>query len=255
MPRNPGAPNAFFKVVLFLPAVAFLLLWQWIGSIPRFGFFFSTPIHVVQALLALARRGELFIDTGITAWEAIAGFLLGNLIGAMVGIGLSSSRILGRIASPYLTICGAVPVFALAPMTILWFGIGMLAKIALAFLGTVFIAAAQAHRGANEVDPLLRRRFLIFGANRAAFFKHLLLPAVSTWIIASLRLTIGSALLGAFVGEFIASERGLGHLILRASSLYDSADVLAGIFTLAMLALCLDALVIALEKRLFRWRA
>lgn len=254
MPRKYRWARALSWIAPVIPAVLFLAFWQWMGSVARLGFFFSTPIHVAQALFALARSGDLFVDSSITASEAIAGFLLGNLIGSIAGLGLSGSQTLGRIASPYLTICGAVPIFALAPMTILWFGIGMPAKIALAFLGTVFIAAAQAYRGATEADPLLRKRLLVFGANRITLFRYLLLPAVSTWIIASLRLTVGSALLGAFVGEFIASERGLGHLILRASSLYDSATVLAGILTLAVLALGLDAVVIALERKIFRWR-
>ena len=254
MSRNRTWTHPPSWLIMMTPAILFLGFWQWLGSFPRYTFFFSTPLHVAEALITLARSGDLFIDTSITATEAIAGFLLGNLVGSATGLCLSGSQTLGRVAAPYLTICGAVPIFALAPMTILWFGIGMTAKIALAFLGTVFIAAAQAFRGAQEADTLLRRRLLVFGASRIALFRHLLLPAVSTWVIGSLRLTIGSALLGAFVGEFIASERGLGHLILRASGLYDSATVLAGIFTLVVLALGLDTLVIALEKRLFRWR-
>jgi len=237
-----------------LPAMLFLALWQWMGSRPSLGFFFSTPEAVSKAFFSLLRSGELETNAAITAFEALSGFLLGNLIGAVLGVGLWYTESGARIAKPYLTILGSIPVFALAPMTILWFGIGIGAKVALAFLSTVFIAAAQAHRGAGQADPLLLRRFRVFGASRAILFRYLLLPTAGAWIVGSLRLTVGAALLGAFVGEFIASERGLGYLILRASSLYNTATVITGVITMALMALGLDAAVDALEHKLFGWR-
>lgn len=236
------------------PAVAFLVLWQWVGSNPATGFFFSTPWAVIKTFWHLLRSGELESNTTLTAGEAIAGFILGNVVGTVLGVGLWYSELGATIAKPYLTILGSIPVFALAPMTILWFGIGIGAKIALAFLGTVFIAAAQAHRGAGQADPLLIRRFRVFGASRRMLFTHLLLPSAGAWIVGSLRLTFGSALLGAFVGEFIASEKGLGHLIVRASSLYDTATVITGVITMAVLALSLDAVVDIFETKLFKWK-
>jgi NitT/TauT family transport system permease protein len=243
------------RVVALLPLVCFLAAWESLGYSSRSNeFFFSRPTEVARTFIEVLRDNSLLMHTSVTAGEAIAGFLLGNFIGASVGISLWYNERLARVAKPYLVALGALPVFAIAPMTVLWFGIGMGAKIALAFLATVFVATGQAYKGAAAVDPLLLRRFRVFGASRGVIFSHLLLPSAAVWIIGSLRITIGAALLGAFVGEFIASERGLGHMIIRASGIYDTSRVLVGVLTLIALALLLDYSISLLEKRVFRWK-
>ena len=243
------------RALVAAPLLLFLIAWQVIGSSSQSrAFFFSTPIQVLRTFIELIRDGSLFRHTMITAGEAISGFLLGNIIGAAIGISLWYFEALARITKPYLVALGALPVFAIAPMTVLWFGIGIGAKIALAFLATVFVAMSQAYKGAEQVDPLLLRRFRVFGASRVHTFRHLLLPSAAVWMIGSLRITIGAASLGAFVGEFIASERGLGYMIIRASGIYDTPRVLVGVITLVTLALSLDGCVDWLEKRILRWR-
>jgi NitT/TauT family transport system permease protein len=239
-----------------LPLVCFLAAWEAASySSPSSEFFFSRPTEVARTLFEGIRDYSLPMHTAVTTGEALAGFILGNLVGASVGISLWYSERLARLAKPYLVALGALPVFAIAPMTVLWFGIGTWAKITLAFLATVFIATGHAYKGAEEVDPLLLRRFRVFGASRWVIFRHLLLPSSAVWIIGSLRITIGTALLGAFVGEFIASERGLGHMIIRASGVYDTPRVLVGVLTLVALALVLDYGVNALERKIFRWKS
>jgi NitT/TauT family transport system permease protein len=236
--------------------VTFLLLWQAYGSHSQTAaFFFSTPLRTIQTGVQMIGDGSLVSNSIVTASEAAAGFLLGNLFGAGFGVMLWYSELVARIARPYLVALGALPVFAIAPMTILWFGVGIKAKIALAFLSTVFLAAAQAFKGVQEVDPLLVQRFRIFGANRRVLFTRLLLPSAMVWIISSLRLTFSAALLGAFVGEFIASEQGIGHMIIRASGLYDTPRVLVGVIDMVAMALFSDFGISRLEQRLFRWRA
>jgi NitT/TauT family transport system permease protein len=202
----------------------------------------------------MLKDGTLLTHTAITAGEAIAGFLLGNFMGAIAGLSLWYFERVARISKPYLTALGSLPIFAIAPMTVLWFGIGIGAKITLAFLATVFLAAGQAYKGAEQVDPLLLRRFRVFGASRRSTFRYLLLPSATVWIIGSLRITISAALLGAFIGEFISSERGLGYMIIRASGLYDTPRVLVGVITIIILAIILDSLVGLLEKRMFHWK-
>lgn len=264
-----------FAALMLAPLMLVLLLWQWVGArSPSLAFFISTPGQVVTtawsmlaadpALFAEALRtgaaptnptSGLLWNSAVTAAEATAGFLIGNLIGTLIGIALWYSQTVARIARPYLVALGALPVFAIAPITILWFGIGFEAKVALAALATVFLAAAQAFKGAEQVDPLLVRRFRVLGASRWVMFRRLLLPSALVWIVASLRLNIGAALLGAFIGEFIASQQGLGHLIIRASGLYDTSRVLVGVLAMIAIALLLDGLVGLAERRLFRWRA
>lgn len=255
--------SARFKVSFWLmragavlPFLGFLLVWQWAGaSSPARRFFFSTPGQVLKSLVALTADGTLPRHTAVTAGEALIGFVIGNCVGAAVGILLWYSEWVAEIAKPYIVILGTLPVFAIGPMTVLWFGVGFGAKVALAFLATVFLAAGQAYKGAEQVDPLLLRRFRIFGASRWNTFRHLLFPSAAIWIIGSLRLTIGAALLGAFIGEFIASEQGLGYMIIRASGVYDTPRVIVGVIVIVSLALILDGMIDLLEKRIFRWQA
>jgi NitT/TauT family transport system permease protein len=266
--------TALPRLVIWLPLMVVLAVWQLMGSRSEsIAFFFATPAKVFAAALSMlgedlslltgiirngefppAANGGLLWNAGITAAEAFSGFVIGNALGMIIGIALWYTATIARIARPYLVALGALPVFAIAPMTILWFGIGISAKIALAVLSTVFLAAAQAFKGAEQVDPLLLRRFKVFGASRAIIFRRLLLPSALVWIVASLRLTIGAALLGAFVGEFIASEQGIGHIIIRAGGLYDMPRVLVGVFAMIAMAMLLEGLVGRFEKYLFKWR-
>jgi NitT/TauT family transport system permease protein len=257
-----------------LPLIAMIALWQGAASAnPESAFFFSSPTEFVRAATAMLvtdweigkallagaepqwRGGEgLVWNMAVTGGEALAGFVIGNLLGASVGIGLWIDRRAAFIARPYLVALGSIPVFAIAPLTILWFGIGIMAKVWLAALATFFIAAAQAFKAMEEVDPLFLRRLKLMGARRSVIFKRLLLPASLVWVVAALRLTIGASLLGAFLGELIAANYGLGRLIVRASGLYDTAQVIVGVLAIIGIAMALDTVVSRLEKRLFRWR-
>lgn len=272
---NLGLKRLLFGLLGLTPLMVFLLAWQYVGGRSEsLAFFISTPQQVVAAartmlaadpaLFAEALRtgrvptnpdGGLLWNSAVTAAEATGGFVIGNLVGTLIGIGLWYSQTVARIARPYLVALGALPVFAIAPITILWLGIGFTAKVGLAALATVFLAAAQAFKGAEQVDPLLVRRFRVLGASRWVMFRRLLLPSALVWIVASLRLNIGAALLGAFIGEFIASEQGLGRLIIRASGLYDTSRVLVGVLAMIAIALLLDSLVGLADRQLFRWRA
>jgi NitT/TauT family transport system permease protein len=259
--------------ISFLPLLLTLGIWQVAGSTSAStAFFFSTPTAVLTTAFSMLRddigilseffrigqihipNGGLIWNASVTGVEALSGFIIGNVCGATFGVTLWYSTPIAQIARPYLAALGALPVFAIAPMTILWFGIGIEAKIALAALSTVFLAAAQAFKGAEQVDPLLLRRLKLFGASKQVIFMRLLLPTAMVWIVASLRLTIGAALLGAFIGEFIASEQGIGRIIIRASSLYDTPRVLVGVFAMIGMAVALDFGVLRLEDRIFKWR-
>lgn len=239
----------------FVPLVAFLALWQWYGSSSdRRRFYYATPELVWRALADGVADGSLPENLAVTAGEALAGFVAGNVIGATFGLGLWFWPAAARFARPYLLVLGVVPVFALAPLTILWFGVGVEAKAALAFLATVFVAAAQAHRGAEQVDPLHLQRLRVFGATRRQVFRWLLLPSASIWVLSSFRLTSGAALLGALLGEFIVAERGIGYMIVKAAGLYDTPRVLVGILLIVGIALVVDALVDLFEREFLSWR-
>ena len=257
-----------------LPLLVMLLLWQcaaWYN--PESMFFFASPLMIVstaadmiaidfEAARAFLANTEAPMRGGpgllwnmvITGGEAIAGFTIGNLLGAIIGIVLWIDKRAAFIARPYLIALGSIPVFAIAPLTILWFGIGIMAKIWLAALATFFIAAAQSFKAMEEVDPLYLRRLQLMGARRSVIIKRLFIPASFVWVVSALRLTIGASLLGAFLGELIAADYGLGRLIVRASGLYDTAQVMVGVLAIIAIAMGLDAVVSRIEKRLLSWR-
>jgi NitT/TauT family transport system permease protein len=159
-----------------------------------------------------------------------------------------------RIAKPYLTALSSVPIFALAPIIIVWFGIGIFSKIMLAFLSTVAVAIVQSYQGATSTEPKYLRLMTVVGASRWQVFKLVVVPSSLIWVINSMKLNIGLALLGAFIGEFISSEEGLGYMIVKAAGLYDMATVIVGIFALIVIALSLTALIDQLERVLHKWR-
>jgi NitT/TauT family transport system permease protein len=180
--------------------------------------------------------------------------LLGTTCGAAIGLSLWYSRVVAAVAKPYIGALGSIPIFALAPMIIVWFGIGIISKIMLAFISTIVVAIVQSYQGAVSVEGKFLRLLKIMGASRFQTFRIVVLPSSIIWVINAMKLNIGLALLGAFIGEFISAEQGLGYMIVRASGLYDMATVLVGVFTLIAVALVMTALIEQIERRLLSWR-
>jgi NitT/TauT family transport system permease protein len=179
---------------------------------------------------------------------------MGTVIGASLGLSLWYSKIVATVSKPYIAALGSIPIFALTPMIISWFGIGIFSKIMLAFISTVIVAIVQSYQGAMSVEPRFLRLMHVMGASRFQTFRTVIVPASWLWVINAMKLNIGLALLGAFIGEFISAEQGLGYMIVRASGLYDMATVMVGVFTLIAIALCFTLLVERFERKLLPWR-
>jgi NitT/TauT family transport system permease protein len=243
-------------IVLYpLPLVVFVIIWHLLtANSPDRQFIFSSPQQVWDAFIKLAGSGELIKNTGVTVFEAICGFVMGTGIGASVGLSFWYSKTVARIAHPYITALATIPIFALAPVLIVWFGIGIWSKIMLAFLSTVAVAIVQSYQGAMSVEPRFLKFMHVAKASRWQIFRIVVVPSSLIWVINAMRLNIGLALLGAFIGEFISSEEGLGYMIVKASGLYDMATVFVGIIALICVALALTAVIDQLERRLVRWR-
>lgn len=258
MPQKTDRPSSsqWFGVLLrCVPLLIGILVWGWLteGS-PGRQFIFSSPSRVTAALVNLLSSGELLRHTGITTFEAVAGFLLGTTVGILVGLGLWVLPALAGISRPYIVALGSVPVFALAPVMIVWFGIGIFSKVMMAAFSTVLVALIQAYQGAMSAEERHLRLLQVMGADRRQTFQKVVIPSALIWVVNSMKLNIGFALLGAFIGEFISSERGLGHLILKASGLYDMATVFAGCMALMAIAGLLSFLVDQFEKQVLAWR-
>ena len=239
--------------LLLLAAV--LGLWQWgTQGAGVNAFLFGSPSAIAAQLLAMVADGSVWVDARVTGLETLGGFVLGNLLGTALGLSLWFSRFASRVVQPFVLALGSVPIVALAPIAIIWFGTGFASKLAMATLSVVVVALVVAYKGALGVDPDQVNLMRSLGASRRQIFRLLVLPASLTDIFAGLKLTVGFALVGAIVGEFMSSSEGLGHAIFKAGSLYAISRVFAALAVTVALALILSAAVSRVERALLPWR-
>ncbi len=242
--------NKFEYIHLYrvAPLLLFLLVWELLARRSReFAYFFGMPSKVGTYFIWKTMDLSLPNDLAVTFVEVLIGFILGNVLGTVIGIGLWYSKTAFTIARPYIIVLGSAPIFALAPILVIWFGTGLFFKIMIATLSTIFIALSQAYTGASEVGSEYLRLMQSFGATKHQTFRKVIAPSALVWVISAFKINVGFAVLGAFIGEYISSNEGLGHLILVASGLTDMSLVLCGILLLACIALFLNYVVSALE--------
>jgi NitT/TauT family transport system permease protein len=231
--------------------IAVIWLWQvaadygWID-----GFFWSKPSAIYSTLIKFFTEGDAWTDIGFTFRSTILGFLLGTATGSLLGLSFWWSRNYAAIAQPYIICFESLPKLALAPLVILVFGLGLASKVAIATALTVIVSTLTTYAGVKAVDPDQEKLFYSLGASRMQVFCKLVVPFCLPWIISVLRVNIGLALTGAVVGEFIASEHGLGRQILYAGQTYDIALVWVAVLVLSTLAIVMYAAVSWLESLL-----
>jgi NitT/TauT family transport system permease protein len=217
-------------------------------------FMVGSPMAIFNALLRAAQSGMLFVDTGYTLFAAILGFVLGTAIGSVVGLALWYSPFIAKTIEPFIVSINSVPKIAFAPIVVLWFGTGLVSKVALAISLTAIIALVAAYEAAKDADPDLQSLLLTLGGNKNDVFYQVVVPSTLPHIIATFRINIGFGLVGAVVGEFISSEKGLGHMIFTASSLYDLNTVWAGLFMLMIIGFALYFAIDRTERWLLPWK-
>jgi NitT/TauT family transport system permease protein len=201
----------------------------------------------------MQQDGSLLHDAGVTGMETLLGFLLGNVIGTVLGLSLWYSRFISKVMQPFIVALGSIPIVALAPIVIIWFGTGLPSKLAMSTLSVVVVALVIAYKGATGVDDDQINLMRTLGAAKRQVFTKLVIPASLRDIFAGLKLTVGFALIGAILGEFMSSADGLGHAIFKAGSLYIIPKVFAGVVVTIVLALFLSFLVGRLERFLMPW--
>ena len=242
-------------ILQLLTVVGVFVAWQlaasagWVSA-----FLVGAPLGIGKTFIAGVRDGSLFYDTWITVYEATLGFVIGTIIGSIVGLMLWTSIFLARLTEPFIVALNSVPKIALAPIVILWFGTGLVSKVALAVSSTALVALIAAYQGAKDADPDLQALMISMGANKRQVFFGVVVPSTVPVIISTFRINIGFGLVGAVVGEFISSKRGLGHLIYEASGLYDLNTVWMGLFVLMAVGFVLYHAIDALERRLLPWK-
>jgi NitT/TauT family transport system permease protein len=212
------------------------------------GFFWSKPSAVYATLIKFFTEGDAWIDIGFTFRSTIFGFLLGTTAGSLLGLSFWWSRNYAAIVQPYVICFESLPKLALAPLVILVFGIGLASKVAIATALTVVVSTLTSYAGIKALDTDSEKLFYSLGATRWQVFRKLVVPFCLPWIISVLRVNIGLALTGAVVGEFIASQHGLGRAILYAGETYDIALVWVAVLVLSTLAVIMYGVVFWLER-------
>ena len=244
-----------------LVAVVFLLVWH-VLSTQTFGqpkppldpFFFSTPIKVLERTWRDLVGGELWRHIGITLTETALAFVIGATFGILFGFAFARLRVLAAIFDPYIKAANALPRVVLAPIFALWFGLGIWSKVALGFTLVFFIVFFNVYQGVREVSPTVLANARMLGMREGQLFRHVYWPAALTWMFSSLHTSVGFALVGAVVGEYLGSAAGLGYKIHEAESGFDVTGVFSGMLILMVVVIAVDTMVTMIENRLLVWR-
>ena len=233
--------------------VGLILLWEVASRIGLIDpFFFSSPTQILSTAVTKWQSGSLWRDIVYTASSTLLGFLLGTAIGSILGLLFWFSRPVALVAEPWLIVLNALPKLALAPVLVILIGIGFASKVALAFLMTVIVAAMSAYGGVQTVDPALLTLLSSLGAGKWQTFTRLVVPSALPSMITGLRVNIALAMAGSIVGEFIASDRGLGRMIVYAGTVFDLPLVWVGVVVLSVVSILMYAAVVVAEKLLLR---
>jgi NitT/TauT family transport system permease protein len=254
--RRAGFDTVLGRAALqALAVIGFFALWEigvrmgWISA-----FLVGSPFGIFANGFRMIASGELLSDTWYTLFEAILGFVIGTIFGSLLGLALWYSVFVARLVEPFIVAINSVPKIALAPIVVLWFGTGLVSKVMLSVSLTAIVALIAAYQAAKDADVDLQSLLISMGADKHQVFFKAVVPSTLPSIIATFRINIGFGLVGAVVGEFISSQRGLGHLIYTASSLYDLNTVWVGLFTLMIMGFVLYFVIDLIERSSLPWK-
>jgi NitT/TauT family transport system permease protein len=247
-----------------------LVGWHLLSRNDQTAFFLGEPVKVAGRIWSwfvplavppnalfpdgLEGRADIYLHLGVTLLETVLAFGVGTVLGLVFGLWLALAPIAGAILDPYIKAANSMPRVILAPIFALWFGLGIWSKVALAVTLVFFIVFFNVYQGVKEVSPVVLANARMLGANRKQLLRTVYLPSATSWVFSSLHTSVGLAFVGAVVGEYLGSARGVGYLILQAEGTFDVNTVFAGIVVLTACALVLDGIVGRLETRLMKWQ-
>ena len=217
-------------------------------------FFFSTPGEVAMRVVKLFADGTIWKHLWITLVESLLAFVMGSVAGVLVGFWFARQPRIAAVLDPYVKMINALPRVVLAPIFTLWFGLGIWSKVALGVTLVFFIVFFNVYQGVKEVSPTVLANARMLGMNERQLMRHVYWPSALSWMFSSLHTSVGFAVVGAVVGEYLGSAAGLGYLIQQAEGVFDVAGVFAGMFILAVFVIVIDWLVTLIENRLLVWR-
>ncbi|HET6606190.1 MAG TPA: ABC transporter permease [Rhodopila sp.] len=237
-----------------LLVVVGLSVWQFASGRLIKSFWISSPSEIWRQLVDWVVTGDLWINLEVTLIETIVGFILGAIAGVLFGLALGLNRRLAAVLDPFIVAFYSLPKIALAPLFILWFGVGLTSKIVLAMFVVFFLVFYNTYAGTLAVESELVDVLRLMGASRGQIIRKVILPSALIWIFTGMKSSVPYALIGAVVGEMMASNRGLGYLIQAAAGQYDTGGVFAALFVLMIIASGLHELLKQSERVMLRWR-
>jgi len=258
-PRNIRAWQVLVLVALF----AFWYVMTKPGLIPpmffendrQAAFFFGEPLKILHRIWTwFVVDADIYAHLWVTLLETVLAFVIGTGAGLAIGMWLALAPVAASILDPYIKAANSMPRVILAPIFAVWFGLGIASKVALGFTLVFFIVFFNVYQGVKEVSPTVLANARMLGANQRQLLRHVYLPSATSWVFSSLHTSVGLAFVGAVVGEYLGSARGVGYLILQAEGTFDINTVMAGILVLTAFALFLDWVVGLAERRLMKWQ-
>ena len=259
---RPGTLR-LWQLGLLVALIVFWYLMTTPGLVPPFmfdndrqaAFFFGEPLRVAERIWTwFVRDADIYQHLGVTLTETLLAFAIGAIGGLLGGLWLALSPMASAILEPYIKAMNPMPRIILAPIFAVWFGLGIASKVALGVTLVFFIVFFNVYQGVKEVSPVILANARMLGASQRQLLRHVYLPSATSWVFSSLHTSVGLAFVGAVVGEYLGSSRGVGYLILQAEGSFDINTVMAGIVVLTAFALLLDAGVTRIEKRLMKWQ-
>ena len=232
----------------------FLLLWEiasgrWIEP-----FLISSPSRILSSLISSFQSGDLLQHTWVTFQEIAIGFPLGAISGIALGYCFGRSQVLAEIFEPIIIALNGIPRTALAPLFIVWLGIGIWSKVGVVFLLTFFLNFFNTYAGMRQMDQEYIDLARLMGANRWKLTFKVILPAISPYVFIGIRTSIPFSVIGAIVGEFIAATEGIGFFIRLSAGVFRTADVFVGIIVLMLLVIVMDKIADLIERRVLAWQ-
>ena len=232
-----------------------LALWEAAGHAGMLNpLYLPSPSQIGAALVELFSDGRIWPHLEATFTAALGGLVLGIAVGAVLGVAAALVRLVAELLEPVMTLLNAVPRVILAPLFVIWLGIGLASKIALSFILVAVLIFFTVFTGIRQVDRRMVERVITLGGDRWALVRHVYLPSVTAWILSNLKIAVGFAFTGALVGEFVAATHGLGYLLSFAQSTYNAALMFALIVLILIVVLLIFGIAGRLEKYLLRWQ-
>jgi NitT/TauT family transport system permease protein len=232
-----------------------LALWEAAGRAGMLNpLFLPSPSQIGAALVDLFSDGRIWPHLEATFAAALGGLALGIAVGVVLGVTAALVPLIAELLEPVMTLLNAVPRVILAPLFVIWLGIGLASKIALSFILVAVLIFFTVFTGISQVDRRMVERVVTLGGDRWALIRHVYLPSVTAWILSNLKIAVGFAFTGALVGEFVAATHGLGYLLSFAQSTYNAALMFALIFLILVVVLLIFGIAGRLEKFLLRWQ-